>query len=113
MRRRAPSALRRDARCCIAQFGAPTVNGSGDRWMTSRIDTSMSDPETLSHHTFEQAPIGIVYADRDGKVLRANPAFCQLLGFNSGELETKSIEELTHQADVEHNVAEFERLWRG
>jgi two-component system, NtrC family, sensor kinase len=81
--------------------------------MTARIDTSMSDPETLSHHTFEQAPIGIVYADRDGKVLRANPAFCQLLGFNSGELETKSIEELTHQADVEHNVAEFERLWRG
>jgi PAS domain-containing protein len=69
--------------------------------MTSRVDTSLSHPETLSHHTFEQAPIGIVYADRDGKVLRANPAFCRLLGFDSGELETKSIEELTHQADVD------------
>jgi PAS domain S-box-containing protein len=81
--------------------------------MASLTDTALTHPEMLSHHTFEQAPIGIVYADREGRVLRANPAFCQLLGFNSREIETQSIAQLTHDADIAHNAAEFERLWRG
>jgi PAS domain S-box-containing protein len=80
--------------------------------MTSLTDTAMTHPEMLSHHTFEQAPIGIVYADRNGKILRANPAFCQLLGFNSREIETTSIAQLTHDADIAHSAAELERLWR-
>jgi PAS domain S-box-containing protein len=69
--------------------------------------------ETLSHQTFEQAPIGIVYADREGRVLHANPAFCNLLGFASNEIEATSIARLTHDTDVAHNATEFERLWRG
>ena len=76
-------------------------------------DAILNRAETLSHHTFEQAPIGIVYADRNGKVLRTNPAFCNLLGFTSQEIETTSIAQLTHEADIAHNAAEFERLWRG
>jgi two-component system, NtrC family, sensor kinase len=73
----------------------------------------LKQAETLSHHTFEQAPIGIVYMDRDGRILRGNHAFCDFLGLNSSEIETKSIAELTHDADVAHNAAEFERLWGG
>jgi PAS domain S-box-containing protein len=69
--------------------------------------------ETLSNHTFEQAPIGICYMDRDGRVLRANFAFCKLLGFNAGEIESKPIAEITHEKDIAHNAAELERLWRG
>jgi PAS domain S-box-containing protein len=75
--------------------------------------TILTHAETLSHHTFEQAPIGIVYADRDGRVLRTNPAFCNLLGFTSRDFETTSIAQLTHEEDIAHNAAEFERLWRG
>jgi PAS domain S-box-containing protein len=81
--------------------------------MTSLTDISLTHPEMLSHDTVEQAPIGIVYVDRDGKVLRANPAFCQLLGFDSREIETASIAQLTHDADITRNAAELERLWRG
>ena len=88
-------------------------NGTGHVCMTSLTDTALTHLEMLSHHTFEQAPIGIVYADRDGRVVRANPAFCQLLGFNSYEIEALSIAQLTHDADIAHNAAEFERLWRG
>jgi len=69
--------------------------------------------ETLSHETFEQAPIGIAYADRDGRVLRANSAFCKLLGFDTRDIESKFIAEVTHEADIAHNAAELERLWRG
>jgi len=69
--------------------------------------------ETLLHDTFEQAPLGISYMARDGRVLRANSAFCKLLGFDTRELESKLITEITHGGDVAHNAAELERLWRG
>jgi two-component system, NtrC family, sensor kinase len=69
--------------------------------------------ETLSHDTFEQAPIGISYMDRDGRVLRANSAFCKLLGFDTREIESKIITEVTHEGDIAHNAAELVRLWRG
>ncbi|MEO7206422.1 MAG: PAS domain S-box protein [Steroidobacteraceae bacterium] len=70
-------------------------------------------PETLSHDTIEQAPIGISYVDRDGRVLRANFAFCKLLGFDTREIESKLIAEITHEGDITHSAAELERLWRG
>ena len=68
--------------------------------------------ETLSHDTFEQAPIGISYMDRDGRILRANSAFCKLLGFETREIESRFISEVTHPGDIAHNAAELERLWR-
>ncbi len=69
--------------------------------------------QILSHCTFEQAPIGIVYMDRDGRILRGNQAFCNFLGVKPGEIETLSIADLTHDAHVVNNSTEFERLWRG
>ena len=83
--------------------------------ITDRVEARehLKRAETLSHHTFEQAPIGIVYTDREGRVLRANQSFCNLLGLNPREIETTSIAELTHDVDAASNAAEFERLWRG
>lgn len=69
--------------------------------------------ETLSQHTIDQAPIGISYMDRDGRVLRANQAFCGLLGFDTCEVESRIITEITHEEDIAHNATELERLWRG
>jgi two-component system, NtrC family, sensor kinase len=83
--------------------------------ITERVEARahLQRAETLSHHTFEQAPIGIVYADRDGRVLRANQAFCNMLGFTANEIEATSIAKLTHDADIANNKTEFERLWAG
>jgi PAS domain S-box-containing protein len=67
----------------------------------------------LSHYTFEQAPIGILYADRAGKVLSANPAICSLLGYELGEIERTSLAHLTHVDDIADYAADFGRLWRG
>lgn len=68
--------------------------------------------EMLSRNTFEQAPIGIAYADRDGRFQRVNPAFAGMLGYTPEELEGVLIGKLTHEADFGHNSAEIGRLWR-
>ena len=69
--------------------------------------------ETLFRNTFDQAPLGIVYADRGGKVLRFNPAFCAMLGFDAGELADKAIGDITGAEDVARVSTELERLWNG
>jgi len=69
--------------------------------------------ETLFTNTFDQAPLGIVYADRSGKLLRFNPAFCRMLGFAPGELAERPIGDITFADDVPRVAAELDRLWNG
>ena len=69
--------------------------------------------EMLHRNTFEQAPIGIAYADKEGRFIRVNPAFGEMLGYAPAELENIAIGKLTYEADFGHNAAEIERLWRG
>jgi PAS domain S-box-containing protein len=69
--------------------------------------------ETLFRHTFDQAPIGVAYADRRGKFLRFNAAVCKMLGFDIAELANKTIGDVTQSEDVARVAAELERLWNG
>jgi PAS domain S-box-containing protein len=69
--------------------------------------------ETMFRNTFDQAPIGIAYADRRGKIMRCNQEFLDLLGFESGDLADRTIEEVTHRDDVARVSAELARLWNG
>jgi PAS domain S-box-containing protein len=69
--------------------------------------------ETMFRNTFDQAPIGIAYADRGGKIRRFNRAFCTMLGFDPGDLADRTIGDVTFGGDVERVSAELERLWNG
>jgi len=93
----------------------------------SSAETSISGPEvdallaespprhveTLFRNTLEGAPVGIAFADREGRYRYCNRAFCALLGFDAEELERESLESLTHAADLESSTAGLRRLWSG
>ena len=87
-----------------------TINDFTDL-MSARDD--LRKAETLFRNTFDQAPIGIAYSDRNGALLRFNAAFCTLLGFAPDDLAAQSAEELTHAEDVVLAAAQLERLWNG
>jgi PAS domain S-box-containing protein len=69
--------------------------------------------ETLFRNTFEQAPIGVAYANRDGRFLRTNRAFRDLLGAAPGEIERRSIGDLTYGEDLASTRAKLDDLWNG
>jgi PAS domain S-box-containing protein len=69
--------------------------------------------ETLLRNTFDQAPIGVAYADRAGKFLNFNGAFSALLGYDPADLIGLSMGELTHAEDAAGADAQLERLWNG
>ncbi|MGA7538228.1 MAG: PAS domain S-box protein [Steroidobacteraceae bacterium] len=68
--------------------------------------------QTLFRNTVEDAPVGIAFADREGRYRYCNRAFCAMLGFDTEELKGESMASLTHGADLQSTTAGLERLWR-
>jgi PAS domain S-box-containing protein len=76
-------------------------------------DTPARHVETLFRNTVEDAPVGIAFADREGRYRHCNRAFCAMLGFATDELNGESMASLTHGADLQSTTAGLERLWSG
>jgi len=54
---------------------------------------------------FAEAPIGMAIVAPEGRILRANRALCDLLGYPEGELLGLTFHEITHPEDLEKDVA--------
>jgi len=110
---------RKGAGRVLAEQVVPVGNGRGfvgtitDVTELIAVRDDLRRMETLFRNTFEQAPIGIAYADRWGTFMRCNASFAELLGYEPGGLDGLSSFELTHEEDVGAVAAEISRLWNG
>jgi hypothetical protein len=62
---------------------------------------------------FEQMNVGICQADLDGYLVDANPGLCKMLGYTRDELVHKKFQHITHPADLNTDLEEYERLLQG
>jgi PAS domain S-box-containing protein len=62
---------------------------------------------------FEYAAIGMVIADLSGRVLRANPAFAEMLGYSGQELEDVAFADITDPKDQQAARSGVQRLLGG
>jgi diguanylate cyclase (GGDEF)-like protein/PAS domain S-box-containing protein len=65
------------------------------------------------HSAFEHAPIGMVIADTDGLMIRANPAFGRILGIRAEDLGGQNVEAFTHPDDRELSRASMASIVAG
>ena len=65
------------------------------------------DTEQRLRDTFERAGVGIAHVALDGRLLRVNPALCELLGYDAGELVGRSVKDISHPDD--RNVTDEDR----
>jgi PAS domain S-box-containing protein len=63
--------------------------------------------------TLEHAPIGILTAGLDGRLLSVNPMLCDILGYTADELTRLSIIDITHPDDRESTWQQFQALLEG
>jgi PAS domain S-box-containing protein len=63
--------------------------------------------------TLEHAPIGILTAGLDGRLLGVNPMLCNILGYTADELARLSIDDITHADDREATRGKFQELIDG
>jgi len=57
--------------------------------------------------------VGLAEINHAGKFTKANPAFCDLLGYNESELQTKHWEEITHPTDAVGSKAMLDKCFLG
>ena len=62
---------------------------------------------------FENSAIGIVLADPTGKIVEANRAFQELLGYSNQELKTFTYVDITHEADLARSAEGIQQLLSG
>ncbi|HEY5252369.1 MAG TPA: PAS domain S-box protein, partial [Acidimicrobiales bacterium] len=72
--------------------------------------TELREAHERFRSAFENAPIGMAMSDLDGRILRANPAFAQIVGRLPLDLVGFSVHDLTHPDDRDSGRAEMSRL---
>ncbi|MBI5564590.1 MAG: GAF domain-containing protein [Chloroflexi bacterium] len=69
--------------------------------------------DEVFQNAFDHAAVGMVLADLDGRCLRANRAFCEMIGYTETQLKRLEFARLTHPDDLEENLALGRRLIAG
>ncbi|KPA13165.1 multi-sensor hybrid histidine kinase [Candidatus Magnetomorum sp. HK-1] len=68
---------------------------------SERLIKKRFESEALFRGTFEQAAVGIVHINLDGKFLRVNSKFCEIVGYNNHEIMNLSINDIINSEDID------------
>jgi len=71
------------------------------------------ESETRFRATFEQAAVGVAHVSTEGKFLRVNRKFCQIVGYSEEEMFGLSFQEITHADDLTDDLVFVGELLNG
>jgi PAS domain S-box-containing protein len=83
---------------------------SRDVTKRKQAELAVQESEARFRGTFDQAAVGIAHVDYDGKWLRVNQRYCDILGYTEAELLQMSFREVTHPDDIDYNAEYYRRL---
>jgi len=90
------------------------VEVARDATWRKQAEEALQESEADFRAIFELAGIGKAQADlHTGRLLRVNRELCEMMGYSSEELLTKTIRELTYPEDRERDFAVYQRMLRG
>lgn len=79
----------------------------------SSAEIALRESEQRLRNIFNTVPTGIVYTDLQGRIIQANPGFCQLTGYTTEELSRMATADLTHPADRSADTSLLQRMAAG
>ncbi len=78
-----------------------------------QTEDALRESEKLFRATFNQAAVGIAHTGLNGKWLRVNQKFCDILGYTEEELMGLDIEAITHPDDLETSARHLQLMLDG
>ncbi|MBW1608065.1 MAG: PAS domain S-box protein, partial [Deltaproteobacteria bacterium] len=78
-----------------------------------RMEDVLKENEERFRSTFEQAAIGIAHVSTEGRFLRVNQHFCDMVGYKLEEMLKHNFQEITHQDDLDADLEYVRRLLTG
>jgi len=95
--------------------GAPVRDGSGrvvrldgtaqDITARKRAADALRESEERFRTAFESAAIGMALVDLDGRYLRVNGSYCQIVGYSKEEFLAMNFRSITHPEDLQADLA--------
>ena len=73
----------------------------------------LAESEERFRATFEQAAVGIAHVSPEGRFLRVNKKFCDLLGYSREEMLQRTFQEITHPDDLDPDLESVSRALSG
>ena len=85
-----------------------------DRAKTQKeLIDELRESEQRFRGTFEQAAVGMAHVALDGRYLRVNRRFCDIVGYTREEVLTRSFQDITHPDDLDSDLNYVERVIAG
>ena len=78
-----------------------------------QAEAALRTSERRFQTTFEQAAVGIAHVAPDGRFLRINQRFCEIVGYSLPELLERTFHDITHPEDADADRAAVLRLLAG
>jgi diguanylate cyclase (GGDEF)-like protein/PAS domain S-box-containing protein len=76
-------------------------------------ELKLHESEERYRFTFEQAPLGIVHTSIEGRFLRCNARFAEIIGYPQEEVPTLSFQQITAPDDLASSLEKLERVSTG
>lgn len=76
-------------------------------------ESALRESERRFRNTFENAAVGMSHVGLDGRFLRVNQKFCNMVGYSREELSGKTFHEITWPEDLEADLQRVDRLIKG
>jgi PAS domain S-box-containing protein len=95
----------------------PAIQGivvnSRDNTDRKRTEEALRESEERFRATFDQAAVGVAQVAPDGRWLRVNQKFCDIVGYEEEELRELTFQDITHLDDLEADREQVRRLLSG
>ena len=78
-----------------------------------RADQVLREAAEINRATFDQAAVGIAHVGIDGRLLRVNDKFCDIVGYPRDELAHLTFQDITHPDDLEKDLEFVRRVLAG
>jgi PAS domain S-box-containing protein len=83
---------------------------SRDCTVRVEMEAALRESEQRYRSIFNDAPLAIGYADTDGRIQDANPAYLALFGYRLEELQRLTFADFTYPDDQTADLAQFQRM---
>lgn len=81
--------------------------------LRQQTEIALGDKQRLFRYTFEQAAVGMAGYDLEGRRLRVNQRFCEMVGYSESELVGRNFADITHPDTRAADLAAIPRLTSG
>ncbi len=110
-------------KCWIQTLGFPLRDERGnitsavfmseDITTRKRAEEALRESEVRFRATFEQAAVGIAHVAPDGRFLRLNQRFCDIVDYTHDEMLALTFQDITHPDDLENDLEQVQQLLDG